>query len=106
MKNKDTPSIAEVEVSGNKAPILTSGSISPETLRRFENACKNFFRNKKIDTAEQVPAVAGNMQDNLISDWYWTDEERINGLSFDAFIKEIRDKWLPKGWEKDLLIVL
>jgi hypothetical protein len=44
--------LAEVEVSGNKAPILTAGMITPETLRRFENACKNFFRTKKIDAAE------------------------------------------------------
>jgi hypothetical protein len=101
-KTKESSNVAEVEVSGNKAPVLTPGSISPETLRRFENACKNFFRNKKIDAAEQVSAIAGNMQDPLVSDWYWTDEERINKLSFETFIKEMCDKWLPKGWENDL----
>jgi hypothetical protein len=90
---------AEVEVNGNKAPILTSRSVSPEVLRRFENACRNFFHAKKIAANEQVASVAGNMHDALISDWYWTDEARINGLSFEGFIKEMKVKWLKKGWE-------
>jgi hypothetical protein len=93
---------AEVEVNGNKAPVLSPGTITPEILRRFENACKNFFRTKKIEAEGQVSAVAGNMHDPLVSDWYWTDEARINALSFDNFMKEMCVKWLKKGWEQQI----
>jgi hypothetical protein len=93
---------AKVEVLGNKAPILTPGTLTPEVLRRFENSCKSCLRNKKIEAADQVSAIAGNMHDPLISDWYWTDEARINQLTFNAFVMEVHDKWLAKGWEKDV----
>ena len=94
--------IAKIELVANKAPILTAGMISPETLRRFENACRNYFRIKKIPLEEQVASIAGNMQDELVSDWYWTDEKCINALSFEDFMKEMCTKWLQKGWEQNI----
>lgn len=93
---------AEVEIAANKPPILTSGSITPEILRKFENACQNYFRAKKIAANEQVASIVGNMLDDLVADWYWTDEDRINKLSFDEFTKEMRSKWLEKGWEQQV----
>jgi hypothetical protein len=93
---------AEVEIIANKAPILTAGTLTPETLKRFENGCRNYFRMKKVEAKEQVASIAGNMQDDLISDWYWTDEVRINALTFENFLKEMRTKWLKKGWQKDI----
>jgi hypothetical protein len=100
-KTRETK-FAEVEVSGNKAPILTPGMLTPEVLHHFENSCKSYLRNKKIEAADQVSAIAGNMHDPLISNWYWMDEARINQLTFDAFVMEVHNKWLAKGWEKDV----
>jgi hypothetical protein len=93
---------AEVEVTANKAPVLHPGSLTPEILRHFENACRSFFRNKKIDAKDQVASIAGNMLDIVISDWYWTSEARINQLSFNDFLKEMKEMWLKKDWEKDV----
>ena len=74
---------AKVEITRSKPPVLTPGSITPDTLRRFHNACKNYFHIKKVKPEDQVLSVAGNMTDPLISDWYWMDEPRINALTFE-----------------------
>jgi hypothetical protein len=76
--SKTMSETADVETTGNKMPILTPGSLSPEVLHCFENICCNFFHVKKITTDEQVTLIMGNMQDLLISDWYWTDQQRMH----------------------------
>jgi len=99
-----TKSTAKVTHSStNKPPSLSAGTVSPEVLCQFENACRSFFRNKEgLDTKDHVARIAGGLQDPLLADWYWTGQEAFDALSFDDFMKELRNKWLLNDWEQDI----
>ena len=87
----------------NKPPCLLTGMVSPEVLRQFENACHSFFHNKEgLEPKDHVARIAGGLQDLLLADWYWTGQETFNALSFDDFMKEFHNKWLPNNWEQDI----
>jgi len=103
-RSMSTKSTAEVTHSStNKPPSLSAGTVSPEVLRQFENACRSFFRNKEgLDAKDHVARIAGGLQDPLLADWYWTGQETFDALSFDDFMKELRNKWLPNDWEQDI----
>jgi hypothetical protein len=90
-------------LSSNKPPSLSAGTVSPEVLHQFENACHSFFHNKEgLDTKDHVTHIAGGLQDPLLVDWYWTGQEVFDTLSFDDFMKELCNKWLPNDWEQDI----
>jgi hypothetical protein len=92
-----------VHLAMNKPPILTSGTITPEILHVFENTCRSFFRNKEnIDPKNYIACIAGGLQDPLLADWYWTSQATLDELSFDAFMKELSNKWLANDWEQDV----
>jgi len=40
--------------------------------------------------------------DPLISDWYWTGQVTFDALSFEDFMKEVRNQWLANDWEQDV----
>jgi len=91
-----------IQPNSSKPPTLTPGRIGPDLLRKFQIGCLSYFQNKDIDPANQVKCVAWGLQDPLIQDWYMNDRERIEALAFDAFIVEIRNRWLKRGWETTL----
>ena len=49
--------LATVEPTSAKAPILTEGDISPAVMMDFENAGLNFFVSKSIPTEKQVTII-------------------------------------------------
>lgn len=77
------------QIAVHKAPLVTAGDITPEALCSWEMGCKQYFRIKTITTADQVANVAWNLQDLHVQDWYSNDTDRLNGLSFDAFMLEV-----------------
>jgi hypothetical protein len=97
-------SMAEVTHSStNKLPSLSAGTVSPEVLHQFKNACRSFFHNKEgLDTKDHVARIAGGLQDPLLADWYWTGQETFDTLSFNDFMKELHNKWLLNDWEQDI----
>ncbi|KAF9225579.1 hypothetical protein BS17DRAFT_878973 [Gyrodon lividus] len=72
--------------AAHKAPIITVGNITPEALRSWEMGCKQYFLHRSIDSTEQVQKIAWNLQDPHIQDWYINDYDRIDKLTFSAFI--------------------
>ena len=60
--------IAKVIItSSSKPPTLTVGTIMPEALCTFENACKNYLCNKEgLNPIDHVARVAGGFLDPLI----------------------------------------
>jgi len=82
---------------------LSAGTVSPEVLHQFKNACQSFFHNKEgLDPKDHVACITGGLQDPLLADWYWMGQEGFNALSFDDFMKEFHNKWLPNDWEQDI----
>jgi hypothetical protein len=104
LRSMSTKSTAKVtHSSSNKPPSLSAGTISPEILHQFENACHSFFCNKEgLDVKDHVARITGGLQDPLLADWYWMGQEAFNALSFDDFMKELRNKWLLNDWEQDI----
>ncbi|KAF9218370.1 hypothetical protein BS17DRAFT_811703 [Gyrodon lividus] len=84
--------------AAHKAPIITVGNITPEALQSWEMGCKQYFLHRSIDSAEQVQKIAWNLQDPCIQDWYINDYDRIDKLTFSAFMEEVRSWWLPSDW--------
>ncbi|KAG1718917.1 hypothetical protein EDD22DRAFT_792022, partial [Suillus occidentalis] len=81
-----------------KPPFLTPGDITPEVLRTWEMGCRQYFKHKAVPADEQVGKVAWGMQEPAIQEWYLNDQERMDKLTFDAYIAEVRAYWLPWDW--------
>lgn len=60
--------------------------------------CHQFFRHKDIPEDEQVGKVVWGMQEPSVQEWYLNDQERLDKLSFDKYIAEVRAYWLPSDW--------
>jgi len=86
------------QAAPNKVPLLTAGEITPEALHTWEMGCLQFFRQKEIAAKDQVGRVAWNLQDPRVQDWYVNDSERLNALTFAAFMLEVCSYWLPSDW--------
>jgi hypothetical protein len=86
-----------------RIPLLTPGEISLMVMRQWEMACMDFFRsNKKIEVEDRVAAVLPGLQDLRARDWVATHGDRLAGLSFSVFIKELQHEFLPEGWDDEL----
>jgi hypothetical protein len=51
--------------------------------------CIQFFRHKDVPEDEMVGKVIWGMQDPRIQDWYLTNQEEIDVLSFKEFMAEV-----------------
>ena len=84
---------------GTKPPVLTAGIITPETARAWERACRQFFLQKNVPEGDQVKRVAWGMHDPRLQDWYLTEQEEIDKLSFAEYMSQLREKWLEADWQ-------
>ena len=81
---------------------MTDGSISPKVVRDFETHCQTYFMNAKDGVADdlKVTKILGCFENALVADWASTERERLAKLSFEDFMKEFRERWLPYNWEQ------
>ncbi|CAA7264090.1 unnamed protein product [Cyclocybe aegerita] len=83
-------------------PVLTAGELSPKAAMELDNAFQDFFtacgRSKTIAEEEKVPLILSAFKDLHIRDWIASDRERLLGLTYDAFMKELRANYLPTDW--------
>ena len=74
--------LAAVEGSNLKvAPTLTPGKITPEILHRWERACKEHFRVKRIGATKQVESILSRLLDFNIADWAEANETDVEPVS-------------------------
>lgn len=87
------------------APILTAGVPSPAVLLEFEDACEDFFANAKggVNVDVRVTRILPSFKDPIIRGWISSDRAHLSSLTFEAFMKLIRSKFLSKQWEDELL---
>ncbi|KZT18016.1 hypothetical protein NEOLEDRAFT_1152831 [Neolentinus lepideus HHB14362 ss-1] len=96
--------LAYVEQATSKsAPVLHPGEITPAALRDWAEACEAYCENKSDLKAEDyVRKIAYGMRDNRLRDWYRVNKTRLNALSLDAYIEEMKKKYLRPDWEDEL----
>ena len=94
--------LATVDPTSAKAPILTQGDISPAVMMEFENAALDFFNSKSVPAEKQVTMFIPGIKDLRIRDWITAERARIVALPFADFMSEMCLNYLPPNWE-DLL---
>ncbi len=80
------------------APTLGEGTITPAVLSAWENACFLYFHDRDIGDDKKVMKAAAQINNEVVADWYHTDYERFDNMSWDEFSAAIRARFLPKGW--------
>jgi len=60
--------------------------------------CHQFFKHKKIPVDEKVGMVVWGMQEPTIQEWYLNDQDRMDKLSFNEYMAEVRAYWPPSDW--------
>ena len=94
--------LATVEPTSGKAPVLTTGDLTPAVVMDFENAAQDFFVAKSVPPEKQVSLILLGIKDIRICDWITADHARITSLSFDVFIKELCENYLQNDWEDQI----
>ncbi|KAG1841699.1 hypothetical protein DFJ58DRAFT_610860, partial [Suillus subalutaceus] len=84
--------------SASKPPLLTAGEITPDALWSWEMGCIQFFMHKDVPEDEMVRKVAWGLQEPRIQDWYMTNQDEIDLMTFKEYMAEVREIWLPIGW--------
>ena len=92
-------STATVESTSGKAPVLTSGDITPAVMMEFENAFHDFFEAKSVPADKKVAFILPGIKDFRIHNWVAADCATIIALPFTAFMSQLCDNSLHPDWE-------
>jgi hypothetical protein len=92
-----------VQSSSSQPPLLSARTITVAGLQKFDYACKCFFAHKEIPTGEQVAHIIYSFKSEFMQSWIESDCDRLIGLSFAAFMLEVKRKWLPSDWKDELI---
>ena len=96
-------SFARTQQSSAKVPpTLTEGTITPEILHRWERACINYFRHRKVRPDEQVEDILFEIKDLRLSRWIEANESSLKTIPFTAFMEELRNEALDPNWTRIL----
>ena len=79
--------LATVELTSGKVPVLTTGDLTPAVAMDFKNAAQDFFVTKSVPLEKQVSLILPGIKDICIHDWITADRARVTSLSFMDFIK-------------------
>jgi hypothetical protein len=92
-----------VQTSSSQPPLLSTRAITVAGLRKFDYTCKHFFAHKEIPPGEQVAHIIYSFKSKFMQSWIELDCDFLIGLSFAAFMLEVKRKWLPSDWEDELI---
>ncbi|KDR78151.1 hypothetical protein GALMADRAFT_46851, partial [Galerina marginata CBS 339.88] len=87
------------------APVFGEGLITAAALLEWENACDDFFDAAKdpIPADKKVSKVTGGLHHTRINTYVRNNKARLNGLTFDTFMAELREVFLPTDWDQEVL---
>ncbi|KAF9652366.1 hypothetical protein BDM02DRAFT_3183757 [Thelephora ganbajun] len=88
--------------SSRVPPVLTEGAITPEILHRWERACINYFRHRKVKEGDQVEDILSEIKDLRLSRWIEASESTLKEKSFADFMAELREEALDVNWARTL----
>lgn len=91
---------AIVENKGAKyVPVLTDGEINPNILVVYENTVQDHLEEKGYAAKDQVCKILGGLQGPQVREWFTADRARIQTLSFQEFMAELRAEFLDSNWQ-------
>ncbi|PIL28861.1 hypothetical protein GSI_08907 [Ganoderma sinense ZZ0214-1] len=93
---------AQVIFIPKSTPNITDGRVTPAVANTFEHGCVVHFKDKDVPPGRQVAKATANITNALISDWYIARHEEFDAMTFEEFMAEFRDQWLPHGWAMKL----
>lgn len=85
-----------------EGPNISEGKITPTVINTFDFLAKHFFREKAIVEDEKVWRGCSNITNPRLLDWYTSNADELDKLTWDVFLKRVRDRFLKKGWDTDL----
>ena len=101
----DSEAIAEIEQKETKdRPMLVGERYDAAVLRDFESRARGWLDENTTKFAKmETAAIARGIRGQTFRNWYDMDKEALDALSFEEFMKEFRDTFLPTTWVQDLL---
>ena len=89
-------------------PHLSKGKITPNNVWEFENHCENYYMNAKggVEDGQKVMKILGCFENPLVNDWISVNRTRLCVLTFEDFMIEFRQHWLPRNWEEDVAMCI
>ena len=55
-----------------------------------------------VEDGQKVTRILGCFENPLVNDWISVNRTRLRTLSFEDFMIEFRQRWLPRNWEEDV----
>ncbi|KAJ7152616.1 hypothetical protein C8R43DRAFT_886063, partial [Mycena crocata] len=94
--------------NSGKPPVLHAGPMTPLLLSNFSAAANTYFDFKKVDVAERVAAIIGNIRDQEFKNWIRDrpTRTRLNAMTFEDFMTAVAAKFLDATWEIDTLYTI
>ncbi|THG93880.1 hypothetical protein EW026_g7473 [Hermanssonia centrifuga] len=87
-------------------PVLTSGTLTPETLQQFQIACQHHFNYRKVAEADKVTTIAPSLQSPTVQLWYFGNEATLTTGTFVEFMTAFRKRFLKKNWADNIRVKL
>src|SRR5271154_5806281 len=78
------------------------GVITPQTMLLLENAFNEFFVAKSIEDSDRVRYILGAFKDVHVRDWISSDRSALLLLSFEDFMTELHNNFLPDDWVEEV----
>lgn len=78
---------------------MSEGDLTAENSKQWADGCQDYFENKDIAANKQVRKVLGSLKDPRICEWANTDRSRVQALTFEKFMDELRAEFLDEDWE-------
>ncbi|KAL6298784.1 hypothetical protein BKA93DRAFT_753904 [Sparassis latifolia] len=98
-----TKKVATVEFpKESQAPKLLPGDLTPSVINTWQTACERHFRKAQLADELQVSMVASRMDYPHLAVWYDAHQGRLDALSFEDFMMEVRATYLPHDWDSTI----
>lgn len=98
MASHSSADTAVIHTNLKCVPVLTAGCVTPAALFTWEGGCRQYFCHKNVAKSKQVAFASGGLQDPCIMDWWMTEGDELEKLSFAEFMARFRLHWLPPNW--------
>lgn len=94
------PPAKALQPAANKPPTLEHGSsYTPAVLEEFRRFVVRYQANKGFTDDEIVSRICHNIADPRIETWVSTQTDHVHSMSLSSFMKELRHRLLPIGWD-------